>query len=105
MKVATVCRPPPMPLANSTVSHSGEPRLPSNSPKPSTSKAAANWSKKSMKAPPMLMVNMNIRYIITRKIGMPSTRFSTTRSILSVISRATWPLMRTLALAMRFARL
>ena len=105
MKVATVCKPPPMPLARMTVSHSGDPSPPSTSAKPSTSNASAALSKKSMKAPPMLMVNMNIRYIISKKIGMPSRRLSTTRSIRSVMSRSTRPVTVTLALAILLAKL
>lgn len=70
---------------------------------PLTSTASAALSKKSMKAPPILMVNMNIRYIMNRKIGMPSIRLSTTRSMRSVMSRSTRPVIDALALAMRFA--
>jgi hypothetical protein len=82
MKVATTWMPPPMPLASSTISHSGAPDPASTwAAGPSTKTVPAAWSKKSMKAPPMLMVNMNIRYITTRKIGMPKARFSMTRSM------------------------
>jgi hypothetical protein len=42
-------------------------------------------SKKSMKALPTLMANMNIRYITSRKKGMPTQRLSSTLS-----SRSLW---------------
>ncbi len=48
-----------------------------------------------MKALPTLMVNMNITYMTARKIGIPSTRLSTTRSTLSETVRITTPLRRT----------
>ncbi len=80
MKVATTWMPPPMPSASPMISHSGVPSAASAAAVPSTKMVPAAMSKKSMKAPPMLMVNMNIRYITTRKIGTPSARLSITRS-------------------------
>jgi hypothetical protein len=66
---------------------------------------ARGLSKTSMKAPPMLMVNMNIRYITTRKIGMPSSRLSMTRSMRSERLRETAPTCVTVACVMACAKL
>jgi len=60
-----------MPSASNTRIQSGAPIPVSQAPRPSTVTAPTARSKKSMKAPPMLMVNMNIRYITSRKMGMP----------------------------------
>jgi hypothetical protein len=57
-----------------------------------------------MKAPPMLMVNMNIRYIMSRKMGIPMARSSTTRSIRSVRSRLASPVALTASRAIRLAK-
>ena len=56
MNVAIVWIPPPMPPARIVTNHSGEPTVVNNSPKPSTKRVPAKISKKSMKAPPILIV-------------------------------------------------
>ena len=73
-------------------------------PKPSTNRAPATPSKKSMKAPPMLMVNMNIRYMTARKTGIPSALLSITRSIRSERLRVASPFCSTVSLTRRCAK-
>ena len=73
-----------MPLARKTVSHSGLPMFVRSSENPSTITPPTRMSKKSMNAPPKFCVNRNITYMMKRKIGRPSQRLRTTRSILSV---------------------
>ncbi len=99
MKVATVWMPPPMPLASMTRSQSGAPRVSSRAPKPSTRTPPTRMSKKSMKAAPRFCVKRNIRYITKRKIGRPSQRLSTMRSILSVSVSPGLPLRTTASAA------
>ena len=84
-----------MPLARKTVSHSGQPMLERSSEKPSTMTPPTRISKKSMKQPPRFCVKRNITYMMTRKIGRPSQRLSTTASILSVIVALASPLRTT----------
>ena len=91
INVARVWTAPPTPPARRVVNHSGLPMAPSSSPKPSTKMVPAKISKKSMNAPPKLMVTMNTRYMAARKMGIPITRLSTTLSILSVRDLPTRP--------------
>ena len=89
MKVATVWMPPPNPSERSVTSNSGKPMASSTARNPSTVTAPVNWSKKSMKAPPRLIVTMKVRYMARRKIGMARMRFSTSASMRSVRVRDT----------------
>ena len=92
IKVETVWIPPPIPSARIVLSHSGLPMLVSRLPKPWTKMAPKRISKKSIKADPMLIEKMNIKYIMKRKIGIPSQRFRTILSILSVVLWSISPL-------------
>ena len=83
MKVETVCRPPPTPSAKRTLRNSGTPSEASSSPNPVTITPPTKMSKKSMKAAPAFCVKRNIRYMMKRKIGSPSQRLRTMRSIFS----------------------
>jgi len=94
MKVETICMPPPMPSASTTRDQTGRPNCSIQLPRPSTRRVPTVMSKKSMKAPPMLMVNMNIRYMMKRKMGMPAILFRITLSIRSERVRPTLPRSR-----------
>ncbi|MNZ98471.1 hypothetical protein D3C78_1177540 [compost metagenome] len=72
--------PPPRPWASSVVSQSGAPKWMPSHWMPSMKIAAEPWSKIGASAPPRLMAKKNIRYMTSRKIGIPSQRFSTMRS-------------------------
>ena len=89
MKVATTCIPLPTPCVSTTFSQLGQSTAFSQAPKPSMRNAPTTCSKKSTKALPMLIVNKNMTYITSKKIGMPKKRFSTMRSIFSLVWRLT----------------
>ena len=76
--------PPPRPSASSTISQAGAPTDSSAQRGRSTTKVPNRISKKSMKTAPKLIATVNIRYIISRKMGTPSQRFRTQRSSCSV---------------------
>ena len=61
MKVPTIWMPVPKPSAMTVISHSGAPMDDRAARGASTKRAAPRMSKKSMNAPPRLMVSMNIR--------------------------------------------
>ena len=61
-------------------------------------------SKKSMKAPPILIVNMNIKYMTTRKMGMPKARLRMIRSMLSDAVCFSCVVLRTVAAVNPFTK-
>ena len=104
IKVATICKPPPNPSASKVINHSGVFQPLKTWRTPSTAMVCIPMSKKSMKAPPRLMLNKNSRYIITKKIGMPVQLPNTQRSTLSERVRLILPRSVTALCAIRVAR-
>ena len=83
IKVAMVWMPPPMPSAMMVFIQSGAFSSDKRPLGRSTKIAPPKISKKSIKAPPMLITKRNMRYMAKRKTGMPRIRFKTILSILS----------------------
>ncbi|WP_459891927.1 hypothetical protein [Desulfothermus okinawensis] len=71
IKVATVWMPAPTPLASIVIIHAGKWKLLSKWDRPSTNTVPQKISKKSIKHPPTLIVNIKVRYIANKNIGIP----------------------------------
>ena len=85
-----------MPLARKTVSHSGHADVRQELGEPVDHHAAdQNVEEVDERCRPRFCVKRNITYMMTRKIGRPSQRLSTTASILSVIVALASPLRTT----------